>query len=104
MKNMGCWRTRLEGMIYSKGKYVILFDPGDLYEDNYVLIDALNVIETYNLDSCKFLFRVIRSFDTLQNSVVYFHVGDNAKIVYETPNIYQLNRKVFTTWGNTWKD
>ena len=102
MKNMGCWRTRLEGMIYSKGKYVILFDAGDLYEDNYVLIDALNVIETYNLDSCKFLFRVIRSFDTLQNSVVYFHVGDNAKIVYETPNIYQLNRKVFTTWGNTW--
>jgi glycosyltransferase involved in cell wall biosynthesis len=33
MKNLGCWRTRLDGIIYSRGKYIILFDAGDLYED-----------------------------------------------------------------------
>ena len=24
--NMGCWRSRLDGVIYSRGKYIILFD------------------------------------------------------------------------------
>ena len=36
LKNMGLWRTRLDGIIYSTGKYVISFDVGDLYEDNYI--------------------------------------------------------------------
>jgi hypothetical protein len=43
LTNMGCWRTRIDGLLYSKGKYVIFFDVGDLYEDNYVLEDAFNV-------------------------------------------------------------
>ena len=100
--NMGCWRSRLDGIIYSRGKYVILFDTGDLYEDNYVLLDAYNVIEKYNLDSCKFLFRIIRSFKSLNNSGVFFHVGKNDKIVYEPQNIYSLNSIVFSFWGNIW--
>jgi len=66
MTNMGCWRSRLDGILYSRGKYIILFDAGDLYEDNYVLLDAYNVIEKYNLDSCKFLFRVLRNFGYLK--------------------------------------
>ena len=102
LKNMGCWRTRLDGIIYSKGKYIILFDAGDLYEDNYVLTDAFNVIEKYRLDACKFIFRVIRSFNSMQNSFVYFHVGSNDKIVYEPENIKNLNFKIFSTWGNIW--
>ena len=61
VKNMGCWRTRLDGIIYSRGKYIILFDAGDLYADNYVLEDAYNVIDKYNLDSCKFLFRLTKA-------------------------------------------
>ena len=100
--NMGSWRTRLDGVIYSRGKYIILFDIGDLYEDNYVLSDAYNVIDKYNLDSCKFLFRIIRSFKKLQKSVVYFHVRKKAKIVYESKNIFALNHKVFSYWGNIW--
>ena len=102
MKNMGCWRTRLDGILYSKGKYIILFDAGDLYEDNYVLLDAYNIIEKYNLDSCKFLFRVIRSFKYLKNSQVFFHVGENSKIIYGPDNIKDINIKIFTNWGNIW--
>ena len=102
LTNMGCWRTRLDGIIYSKGKYIILFDAGDLYEDNYVLTDAYNVIEKYNLDSCKFNFRVIRSFNNLENSFIYFHIGSNDKIVYEPENIKEVNFKIFSTWGNIW--
>ena len=102
IKNMGCWRTRLDGIIYSRGQYIILFDPGDLYADNYVLQDAYNVIDKYNLDSCKFLFRIIRSFNNLTNSVVNFHAGLKSKIAYEKKNIIFLDFKVFYKWGNIW--
>ena len=37
LKNMGVWRSRLDGFLYSKGKYIFHFDTGDLFEDNYVL-------------------------------------------------------------------
>ena len=102
MTNLGVWRTRLDGIFYSRGQYVILFDAGDLYEDNYVLLDAYNVIEKYNLDSCKFLFRIIRSFKTLNHSYNSFRVGKNTNIVYGPEKIKALNKKVFSTWGNIW--
>ena len=102
MKNMGCWRSRLDGIIYSKGKYIILFDAGDLYQDNYVLQNAYDIMEKYRLDSCKFLFRIIRSFKKLGRSQVFFHVGRKSKIVYGSGNIYKHNRRVFSYWGNIW--
>ena len=102
MKNMGCWRSRLDGIIYSKGKYIILFDAGDFYEDNYVLEDTYNIMEKFKLDSCKFLFRIIRSYKKLGKSEVFFHVGSKSKIVYGTDKIIKRNRKVFHFWGNIW--
>jgi len=65
LTNMGLWRTRIDGLLYSKGKYVIFFDVGDLYEDNYVLEDAFNVIEKYNLDCVKMFFRLILDFNNV---------------------------------------
>ena len=102
LKNMGLFRSRLDGILYSRGKYILAFDPGDLYEDNYVLTDVYNVIEKYNLDSCKFLFRVIRSFNNLQYSYVNFHINYNEKIVYGSYNIKALNTKIFRYWGQIW--
>jgi len=102
LKNMGCWRTRLDGILYSRGKYIISFDTGDLYEDNYVLEDAFNVIEKYNLDSIKFLFRVIRSFNTIDKSNIFFHVNNNSKIEYESSGIEKFNKFIFKGWENIW--
>ena len=102
LKNMGCWRTRLDGILYSRGKYVILFDSDDLYEDNYVLEDAFNIMEKYNLDSSKFLFRIIRSYKKYYESSVFFHVRENSKIIYGPINIKNFNSFVFKTWGNIW--
>ena len=102
MTNMGCWRSRLDGILYSRGKYIILFDAGDLYEDNYVLLDAYNVIEKYNLDSCKFLFRIIRNYNTLNMSAVFFHVGNSSRIVYGPDNIKALNTKIFYFGDKIW--
>ena len=36
LKNMGIWRTRIDGFLYSKAKYVIQFDMEDFYTDNYI--------------------------------------------------------------------
>ena len=102
MTNLGLWRSRLNGFLYSRGQYVITFDAGDLYEDNYVLLDAYNVITKYNLDSCKFLFRIIRSFSNMKHSHIFFHPGSKAKIVYAPKKIKSLNSKIFTFWGNIW--
>ena len=102
MVNLGLFRTRLDGYLYSRGKYITTFDAGDIYEDNYVLTDTYNILEKYNLDSCKFLFRIIRSYNRLEKFFLYFHVDGNAKIVYGLDNIKSFNYKIFQIWGNIW--
>jgi len=57
LENMGCWRSRLDGFLYSRGKYVIHFDAGDLYADNLILEDSYNLVLKYNLDSLRFSFK-----------------------------------------------
>jgi len=56
LKNMGLWKSTLHGFLYSRAKYLILFDMGDFYTDNYVLEDAYNLVQKYQLDSLKFGF------------------------------------------------
>ena len=99
---MGLWRTRLDGILYSRGKYIISFDVGDLYEDNYVLEDAYNILEKFHLDSVKFLFRIIGSFNSLEQSNIIFHVYNNSKIIYGSSNIEKFNQFIFKNWGNIW--
>ena len=65
IKNLGLWRSRIDGFLYSKGKYVILFDSGDLYEDNYVLEDSYKIIKKYDIDSVKSLCRFIYDFKNM---------------------------------------
>jgi glycosyltransferase involved in cell wall biosynthesis len=102
LKNMGCWRSRIDGILYSKGKYILLFDPGDWYEDNYVLEDAFNLIENYNLDSVKFLYRRIKSINTLNKSGIYHHVYQKSKIVYGSSNVQKYNKMIFKGWNSIW--
>ena len=104
IKNMGCFRSRLDGIIYSRGKYIITFDCGDLYEDNYVLLDAYNIIEKYNLDSCKFLFRMIHNFNNFSDNIIPYRLGrrKKVKIIYNSYKIKAFNDKIFPTCGNVW--
>ena len=101
LRNMGSWRSRLDGILYSNAKYILLFDTGDIYEDNYVLEDAYNIIEKYNLDSLKMTFRIVTSYDRLNESMLIFHV-DNNSIIYKSSNIEKYNNYVFKSWGNIW--
>jgi glycosyltransferase involved in cell wall biosynthesis len=67
LKNMGCWRSRLDGFLYSRGKYILHYDMGDILIDNYVLEDVNEKALRYKLDSVRFSFRWIRREDTMDN-------------------------------------
>ena len=103
LKNMGVWRARLNGFLYSRGKYIIHFDTGDLYSDPFVLEDAYNLIEKYKLDSIKMMFRLIYNYSDIENSSIPFKINSKyTKIVYEPGNIKKYNEEIFGTWGNIW--
>ena len=102
LKNMGLWRTQIDALLYSKAKYILYFDVGDLYNDNYVLNDTYNIIDKYKLDSVKFLFRKISSYDKLDDYKILFKVPNNSLIVYEPKKIRAYNIKIFNIWGNIW--
>jgi glycosyltransferase involved in cell wall biosynthesis len=104
LKNLGVWRSRIDGFLYSRGKYVIHFDVGDLYEDNYVLEDAYNIAKKYNLDSIKMFFRLIYSYKNFKNYKIPYKFKKKyvyTKIVYK-PNIENYNKKFYKGWGNIW--
>jgi hypothetical protein len=100
--NLGLWRTRLDGALYSRAKYLIFFDLGDFYEDNYVLEDYYKLIEEYKIDSFKMIFRLIYNYDLINYTRIPFSVKGNSKIVFGSKNIENLNYKVFDGWGNIW--
>ena len=81
LKNMGLWRTRVDGFLYSSVKYVIHCDCEDFYYDNYVLEDIYNLIEKYNLDNIKTVFRSINSYKYLKNNKLEFKNMNSIKII-----------------------
>ena len=102
LKNMGVWRSRLDGFLYSKGKYILHFDTGDLFEDNYVLEDLFDIVEQFNLDSVKMLFRIFYNISDISNyhSPVKFK-RNQSKIVYNV-NIKKYDKKIFGNHTNIW--
>jgi len=102
MKNLGLYRSRLDGILYSRGKYIIAFDTGDLYEDNYVLFDSYNIIERYKLDSIKFIFRKIHNFNNLSDFTIPYANRKKEKIVYNKKNIKSFDKEIFKDCGNIW--
>jgi hypothetical protein len=102
LKNLGLWRSRIDGFLYSRAKYIQFFDPSDFYEDNYVLEDFYNLMEKYNLDSVKMAFRVIGDYSNIGDSKIPYHAGENSKIVSESSNIEKYDSSIFGTSGNIW--
>ena len=66
-KNMGVWRSRLDGFLYSRGKYILHFDPGDFYADNLVLEDAYNLVTQYHLDTIRFSLREVYTTTNIED-------------------------------------
>ena len=98
LKNLGVWRTRLDGFLYSRGNYIIFFDAGDLYADNYVLEDSYDIMRKYNLDSFRFAFEMIK----IKNNTIYY----SQNFTFKTPNKIILGYKKYDvnwyTHGTIW--
>lgn len=97
LKNMGVWRSRLDGLLFSRGKYIINFDTGDLYADNYILEDSYNLITKYNLDSLRFAFKMVRDIKNFTKFKIYQY-KDNFKII---KGIKKYNVKTYK-YGTIW--
>ena len=84
LKNMGSWRSRLDGFLYSRAKYIIYFDMGDQYTDNYVLEDALILVQKYQLDSVRFSLIKTNNFQNpyLKKNFVDFYKDQSKRIIY----------------------
>ena len=102
LKNMGVWRSRIDGFLYSNSKYVIHFDPGDLYEDNYVLEDLYNIISKYKIDSVKMFSRFIYDYNNMDNYKNSIIIKDNLTKVAYRPNIAKSNHYYLKGKGWIW--
>ena len=95
LKNMGVWRSRLDGLLYSRGKYIINFDSGDLYADNLVLEESYDLLRKYNLDSIRFsfiLFRNAKNIEKKKYKNIYFN-KNYTKIILGH-NIYAVDNYI----------
>ena len=104
LSNMGAWRSRLDGFLYSNAPYVIHFDAGDFYADNYVLEDIYYIVNKYKLDSVRFGFRLTRSKNSLTNQDKnYFFSVKDRKVFYGKKyyNIYGF--RYGTIWNRLTK-
>ena len=55
-RNMGLWRKRIDGFLYSRGQYILHINPGDILADCYILKDLYDLVTKYNLDTVRFSF------------------------------------------------
>ena len=101
LKNMGIWRTCLDGFLYSKSKYFIYFDMEDSYTYNYVLEDAYNLTEKYELDSVRFSFIRTKNIDSPYSHIEYqIKFPENfKKIIYGTRNNFDVTNILY---GSIW--
>ena len=86
-KKMGLWRTRMDGFLYSKGKYILHFDPGDILSDNFVLEDMFKFVTKYNLDTVRFSFSKITS-EKIEDEIEKMRIypTKHLKIIYGRPD------------------
>ena len=102
LKNLGVWRSRIDGFLYSNSKFIIHFDPGDIYEDNYVLEDLYNIISKFNIDSIKMACRFIYDYNNMDKNKFSVIINDTFTKVSYRPNIENYNYYYFKRKGWIW--
>ena len=80
-KNMGLWRKRIDGFLFSRGEYILHMNPGDILSDSFVLEDLYNLVHQYNLDTIRFSFSKTNYNPKFKKNIVF-----NEKFIY--PNKY----------------
>ena len=97
---MGIWRTRIDGFLYSKAKYVIQFDMEDFYIYNYILEGSYSLIIKYNLDSVGFSFIRSNQSNYPYNFSKEIKITKNyTKIIYGTRTFDTKTWEFGTVWN-----
>ena len=90
LKKMGLWRSRLDGFLYSNGKYILHFDAGDIFASNYILEDMYNLVTKYKLDTLRFSFSKTRYhyyFSKIKKfNEMKIYPKKHTKIIYGRPD------------------
>ena len=104
LKNMGAWRSRLDAFLYSNAPYVIHFDAGDFYADNYILEDVYFLANKFDIDSVRFGFRLTKKKHYLsKKDRIFTFQEDERKILYGRRS-YNVNcYKYGTIWNRLTK-
>ena len=77
VKNLGTYHSRVEGVVNSRGKYIIFLDPDDLFLNPY-LFELLFIYYNYfNLDIIEF--------------TTYFQIEESNEIYYPEKNTFNHN-------------
>ena len=102
-KNMGLWRKRIDGFLYSRGKYILHINPGDILADSYVLEDLYHLVSKYNLDTVRFSFsKTIYNKNSFKNNIQFnekkIYPNRFTKIIYGRPG---YNVHIFG-YGTIW--
>ena len=100
LNNMGACRSRLDGFLYSNAPYIIHFDAGDFYADNYVLEDIYYIANKYQLDSVRFAFRLTRSNNTLTKYDRNYLFPNNDRKIFYGKRYYNVHRFRYETIWN----
>ena len=102
-KNMGIWRKRIDGFLYSRGKYILHIDPGDILSDIYVLEDLYKLVSKYNLDTVRFSYSKTTYDDNFKKNISFnkkrIYQKSFTKIQYGRPN-YNIHAFGFGTLWN----
>ena len=73
----------LDRFLYSNAVYIINFDDGILYADNFILEDTYEIINKYNLDSVLFSYRETFAKNPFaKNDLIYNYSPQDRKIIY----------------------
>ena len=88
-KNLGVWRKRIDGFLYSRGEYILHINPGDILSDSYVLEDLYNLVHKYNLDTVRFSFSKTNYDSKFKKNLEFnekrIYPNKFTKIFYGTP-------------------
>ena len=57
LEHMGEWRSRLDGFLYSKGRYILQYNANSPFIDNFALEDIYYIATKYKVDSVRFSYQ-----------------------------------------------
>jgi glycosyltransferase involved in cell wall biosynthesis len=102
-KNMGIWRKRIDGFLYSRGKYILHINPGDILSDIYILEDLYKLVSKYNLDTVRFSYSRTTYDEEFKKNISFngqrIYLKSQTVIKYGRPN-YNIHSFGFGTLWN----